>query len=348
MHRTMSRDAARIPWTQLWIDALPIAPAWIGCAFAAGHMLLGALCFAVFATPHTAAAWPTYQETLLSTSIFALLIGYATGALAYARAAHEAGLRDLQPALDCSDAELSELRREVLRFDMPTLRRAGLIAALGAVAATYFTTDVAQRLELHRPALLWVLWQNALTFWLLTRTIAHDLRVSSVFSQAAQRHAQVDLFDLAPVAPLARRGLQSALLIVLATSLFSLIFGVGDISPLVPAMQTATVMLAVFALARPSLGIRRRVRAAKREELARVSLELRAVRAQRAATPGADWREADSRLATLLALKQHIETTREWPFDVGTLGRFLLYVVIGVGSWLGAAAVERLLNLLLG
>jgi hypothetical protein len=343
----MSSDTPR-PWTQVWIDALPIAPAWIGCAFAAGHILLGVLCFAVLATPHTAAAWPTYQEVLLSASIYALLIGYATGALAYARAAHEAGLRDLQPALDCSDAELSELRRRVLRFDMPTLRRVGLIAALSAAAVTYFTTDMAQRYELHRPALLWILWQNALAFWLLTRTIAHDLRVSSVFSQAAQRYAEVDLFDLTPLAPLARRGLQSALLIVLATSLFSLIFGLGDISPLVPAMQTATVMLAVFALALPSLGIRRRVRAAKRKELARVCADLRAVRAQRAATPGPDWREADSRLATLLTLKQHVETTREWPFDLGTLGRFLLYVVIGVGSWLGAATVERLLDLLLG
>ncbi len=72
------------------------------------------------------------------------------------------------------------------------------------------------------------------------------------------------------------------------------------------------------------------------------------VRAQRAATQGPEWREIDSRLATLLALKQHVETTREWPFDLGTLGRFLLYAVIGVGSWLGAATVERLLDLLLG
>ncbi|MEE9608533.1 MAG: hypothetical protein V3U03_12405, partial [Myxococcota bacterium] len=235
-----------------------------------------------------------------------------------------------------------------LRFHMPALRRVGLIYAIGAVTATYFTTDVAQRFGLGHPALLWILWQNALSFWLLPRTIAHDLRVSHVFSRAAQRHAEIELFDLTPLKPLAGRGLQSALLIVLAISLFSLILGAaGDISPLVPVLQTATVLLAAFALVLPSLGVRRRVRAAKREELARLSAELRAVRAQRAATQGPEWREIDSRLATLVALMQHVEATREWPFDLGTLGRFVLYAVIGVGSWLGGATVERLLDLFL-
>jgi hypothetical protein len=127
-----------------------------------------------------------------------------------------------------------------------------------------------------------------------------------------------------------------------------LTFSLGNVSPLVPVTQLGTVILAAFALALPSLGIRRRIRAAKREELARISAELRMVRTQSAATQGSGGQEIDSRLATLLLLKEHVETTREWPFDIGTLGRFLFYSVIGVGSWLGAATVERLLDLLLG
>jgi hypothetical protein len=340
-----ARGQAPRPWTQAWIDALPIAPAWVGCAFAAGHVLLGALYFAVFVAPRISAAWPAYQGSLLSTSVYALLIGYAPASLAYARRGHEATLRDLRPALGCNDAEQSALQREVLRFHMAALRRTGLIAAIVAIVTTYFTTDVAQRVG--HPALLWILWQNALGFWLLVRTIAHDLRVSRVFSRAAQHHAEIELFDLTPFTPLAGRGLQSALLIVLAISLFSLILGVGDVSPLVPVVQAGTVLLAAFALILPSLGFRRRVRAAKREELARISAEIRAVQARRAVTEGSEWREIESRLATLLALKQHVEATREWPFDLGTLGRFVLYAAIGMGSWLGAAAVERLLDLLL-
>lgn len=339
------REQTPRPWTQAWIDSLPIAPAWVGLALAAGHLLLGALYFAGIVSPRVGAAWPAYQDSLLTTSVYALLIGYSTAALAYARGGHAATLRDLQPALSCNDAEFSALRGEVLRFDMPALRRIGMIVAIGAIVVTYFTTDVAQRVS--RPVLLWVIWQNGLCFWIVARTIAHDLRVSLVFSRETQRHAEIELFDLGPLTPLAGRGLQSALLIVLAISLFSLILGGEDVSVVVPVMQVATVLLAAFALVRPSLGIRHRVRVAKREELARLSRELRSLRAQGATTEGSNEPESESRLATLLALKQHVEATREWPFDLGTLGRFLIYAAIGVGSWLGAAAVERLLDLLL-
>ena len=56
----------------------------------------------------------------------------------------------------------------------------------------------------------------------------------------------------------------------------------------------------------------------------------------------------DARLGNLIQYQTFVKSVREWPFDLGTLGRFLLYAVIGVGSWLGAATVERLLDLLLG
>ena len=153
---------------------------------------------------------------------------------------------------------------------------------------------------------------------------------------------------MTPLRPLARRGLQSALLIVLGISLLSLFFGAANPSPIVPVIQTATVLLTVFALVLPTFGVRRRGSAVKRDELAHLSADLRAIRSQSAESDGPKRREIESHLATLLALKQHAAAAREWPFDLGTLGRFLLFAVIGVGSWLGAAAVERLPDLLLG
>ena len=57
-----------------------------------------------------------------------------------------------------------------------------------------------------------------------------------------------------------------------------------------------------------------------------------------------DTPEVATRLATLLTLKEHIDAAREWPFDVPTLARFALYVAIGLGSWLGGAVVERILD----
>ena len=66
---------------------MPIAPVWVGCAFAAGHVLLGAFYFAVFVAPRIGVAWTAYQDqgVWIGTSVFALIVGYATASLAYAR-----------------------------------------------------------------------------------------------------------------------------------------------------------------------------------------------------------------------------------------------------------------------
>ena len=49
----------------------------------------------------------------------------------------------------------------------------------------------------------------------------------------------------------------------------------------------------------------------------------------------------------LVAYLRLIEGVREWPFDVSTVLRFSLYLMIPIGSWLGGAMVERLVNSLL-
>ncbi len=49
----------------------------------------------------------------------------------------------------------------------------------------------------------------------------------------------------------------------------------------------------------------------------------------------------------LLAYKQFVESVREWPIDSSTLLRFALYLGLPIGSWLGGALVERLLDLVL-
>ena len=53
------------------------------------------------------------------------------------------------------------------------------------------------------------------------------------------------------------------------------------------------------------------------------------------------------RLADLLAYEKRIGDVPEWPLDVPTLLRFALFLAIPVGSWLGGALVERLVDLTL-
>jgi hypothetical protein len=42
----------------------------------------------------------------------------------------------------------------------------------------------------------------------------------------------------------------------------------------------------------------------------------------------------------LLALRNQVADVREWPVDLSTLMRLLLYLAIGLGSWVGAALVD--------
>lgn len=50
------------------------------------------------------------------------------------------------------------------------------------------------------------------------------------------------------------------------------------------------------------------------------------------------------RLANLIAYYQLINGTREWPINAAKLLRFLMYLLIGLGSWLGSAFVELMLD----
>ena len=49
-------------------------------------------------------------------------------------------------------------------------------------------------------------------------------------------------------------------------------------------------------------------------------------------------------LANTAAYYQLIESAREWPIDAANLLRFFGYLLLGLGSWLGGAVVERLLD----
>ncbi len=66
----------------------------------------------------------------------------------------------------------------------------------------------------HDPVVLWSVWQNVLAGWLCTRTLARELRASQLFSHIGERYAEVMLFDLRPLAPFARRGIQGSVVAI--------------------------------------------------------------------------------------------------------------------------------------
>lgn len=134
----------------------------------------------------------------------------------------------------------------------------------------------------------------------------------------------------------------------LADSFFSLLFVDSAAAPgLVLSLGGAVlamVGLASVCLALPIVGVRRAIAAAKTHELAWCNRE---IRRRRDALERRDGGEGAG-LADLVAYKDHVAGVREWLLDAPTLARFGLYLALPLGSWLGGAVVERLVDAVLG
>ncbi len=344
MAQTLSEPRQPQPWTQRLFGAVALSPIWIGLALAAAYLVAWVAYFTLFATE----AWPTVFDRPLwrpggwwEVGVRALLVGYTPALSAFGRRGATLALDDLRPALDASDAQFAELRERVTAMDARRLRLAGAVGAAWMLA--FFVLRPApwgHSEELSdRP---WFIWDGAwlaLIGWLVCRALVNALRVARAFSRLGSRSIRLDLLDLRSLAPLTRFGLRTVLLWVVWFSLMALFWvGPGPGNPSNAAGLVPLFAVAVAALVIPVHGVHRRIRDAKRAELERVRAELLRERDRLLEPPGA---QADARLANLVAYQALIERVREWPFDPSALLRFGLYLMIGIGSWLGAALVER-------
>ena len=97
-----------------------------------------------------------------------------------------------------------------------------------------------------------------------------------------------------------------------------------------------------FAFVLPVRGLHRRIRAAKQAELEQVRGALARAREELLKETGAIAEAA--RMPGLLGYEQRIASVPEWPLDAAQIARFGFIVLIGLGSWLGGAVVEHLLD----
>jgi hypothetical protein len=105
--------------------------------------------------------------------------------------------------------------------------------------------------------------------------------------------------------------------------------------------------LAVRSLLAPMMGVHRRLREAKQIELERVR---EVIRAESRSRPEREdhWQSIDGHLSDLIVYETRIESVGTWPVDTSGVLQFVLYVFYGLGAWVGAALMERLLSAALG
>ena len=158
------------------------------------------------------------------------------------------------------------------------------------------------------------------------------------------RASDIDLLHLETLYAMGRSGLRVALCWLVGMSIGSLFFlqsGLG-LWGVFPAFGIGLVLGLVFLL-KPARKVRRLIQTAKQAELEQLEPKVKQARddalKEDTATQG--------KLTDLLAYQDRIKATAEWPFDSTTLVRFGLYLLIPVGSMIGGALVERVVNAML-
>ena len=333
---------AYAPWTFRLLERTSLPPGWVGAGIALGAFLAAHLYYAGLSALGFETAWDISRETVLGEAVLALLLGYIIVANRYAVRGVLRDLDEVAPLLDATDAELARERRELVAFDPRVMRAAGWSIALLSALQVLFDPNI-WRPEglppLSDHVTWWLLFRNGLTGWFTGRVVAHQVGITRRFSRIGTR-VRVDLLRIEALGPFARFGLRTVLLWILGTSIIGLLFVIGLAASSVPFIIAAVLSLALAALLTPVLGVRTRVREAKERELERVRAALERERAH--ALADSDGRPG--RLADLVAYEQRVASVREWPFDTSVWLRFALYLAIGLGSWVGAALVERLLG----
>jgi len=333
--------------------SLPLA-AWLGAA------LLALALFASF----LALAWSTGDlvEFLASERRWwehrdARLVVLITIAVAYLPLAHRAVARGAQRNLaalrDALDWGPEGFDAALERAPRASRRASSLAGALGILCVPLTAMLVDRDLGLYFRHGYWgaaQVWEFAIGSalgWSLAR-LAYAITLDGRrFSALASGLHEVDLLDTGGLAPFARQGLLAALpgLILLSFLAFNLgdrgwLWATGVLGS--PALAWTLVSVRL-----PMRGLHARLRRAKAAELAQVNAAIRGDAAALEQTAIAQ-RAREVGLSDLIAYRTLVEGVPEWPLERALRARLVLYVALPLGSWLGGALVERLLEATLG
>ncbi len=282
-----------------------------------------------------------YKAILLTLFIAFVLMSVRWDLLAEALERQRYGLAEL--ISDRHEAEIQALHLPHDKIRRSRLQGAvGVLMIAGVVEVSHITYWPGNDLMD-----LWIQLHDGSASNVLALLLGWFMGRRSVYcSWPLPQQSDVDLLDLEVLYAIGRSGLRGALYIFVFLSLGSLFYldpslGLGLWGAL--SIFALGIVLALWSLLRPARRVRRLIRAVKREELSLLIPRVRQARDD-ALTGDAS---TQGRLTDLVTYKTQVESTQEWPFDSSTFLRFGLYLLIPVGSMIGGALVERVVDVVL-
>ena len=278
---------------------------------------------------------------------FALTVARIIAASTFKREGHEGE----SPVSDRHDREVQALQLPLDRIRSSRLAGAvGVLAFAGLIEVTDFVNGyplMSAWDHLHDRSATMAM--TLLMGWFFGRFIFLSINVFSLIGPIAKlpapQKSDVDLLNLDKLYDIGRSGLPIALVWLVSVAIGILASPVTWSNNLWFSLPVLAVSLgvALVALLRPALSVRSLIRAVKREQLAR--LEPLLPRARDGALTGDE--STHGRLTDLLAYKDRIESTPEWPFDSSTTFRSVLYLLIPICSMVAGTFVDRVVSTLL-
>lgn len=276
---------------------------------------------------------------------FSALIAYIVPVYGYISERTVAALEHLGPSLDADDDVQRQWRRRISRKPgrwLAVVLAIGLTSGLAHNLLIYGSPARMVELGLRTPPDVAILGGTLMT-WLVVTFVISGLLDNAFTLARAGRCCRVDLLDPLKLRPFANVAVISTLAIIGAQALFPLMTLEGRQGPeaYVPGLLAlGGPMLLLAAL--PVWPVHQRIAAVRRAALARVNARI-------AELPAPDPERSDTltALAPLLTYRRELTELSEWPLDVGVVARLGLYLIIPPLTWVGAALIERLVEVVL-
>ena len=176
--------------------------------------------------------------------------------------------------------------------------------------------------------------------WLIMTLVVSALLDDARMLAGLAREVRIQLLNPERLRPFASTAVLSTLALIGAQAAFPILMIDSDagLVAFIPGMIATAGPMVLIAI-RPIWPLHERLAEARRSLLDELNQHIASALPPEPAHP-----ETLARLAPLLTYRREIQNVSEWPFDLGTMTRLGLYLIIPPLTWVGAALIERLVD----